>query len=412
MTLASADLGAAIEARLVGQPMPGGRRLLGMEIERLILDRETGESAPLEFCRELLARLVDDLSATPVTEGGVLGKMRTDRFGVSMEPGGQLELDTDPRPDLAEFEPMFAEVTAVIEKRLADTPYELVALGHAPRTPVSELELLPRPRYKIMDVEMLKRGELTRHMMRATAGLQMTCDFADREEAGRLLALLNRWCPVLMAITANSRMVAGRDSGYASYRHRVWLETDTTRTGVPPGTLDAETAVDGYVDFARRAIALFVLRDGLPVPVAPQSFEDLVAETGVTEEDLDLHLSSLFPFVRLRNYLEIRCFDTVDWPLAKGVLALISGIAYCPNATAAAERLSSPLAIRDPDELREFHLEAARAGLDASVPGGAVFRDLADQLVELAGATLGGEDCDFGMVEDLQTVRSLIAGST
>jgi len=383
-----------------------------MEIERLILDRETGESAPLEFCRELLALLVDDLGAEPISEGGVLSKMRSPRFGVSMEPGGQLELDTDPRPHLAELEPIFAEVTAVIEKRLAGTRYELVAVGHAPVTPAADLALLPRPRYQIMAVEMLKRGALTGHMMRATAGLQMTCDFADRAEAGRLLALLNRWCPVLMATTANSRMVGGSDSGHASYRHRVWWDTDTSRTGIPEGTLDAETAVDGYINFARRAIALFVMRDGSPVAAPPQPFEELVAAGGVTEEDLELHLTSLFPFVRLRNYLEIRCFDTVDWSLAKGVLALISGIVYCPNATAAAERLSEPLAIRAPDALREFHLEAARAGLEAVVPGGPSLRALAAELIELAGATLGADDCDFGMVEDLHTVRSLIDGST
>ena len=403
--LVLADLDAAIEARLVGQPMSMGRRMLGIELERLILDRETRESAPLEFCRELMGHLVGDLGAEPVTEHGVLAKMRGPRFGVSIEPGGQLEVDTAARPNLSELEPIFDEVTGAIEKRLRGTRFELAALGHAPRTPVEKLGLLPRPRYQIMDREMPRRGSLTRNMMRATAGLQMTCDFANREEAGQQLALLNRLSPVLMAITANSREVGGADSGYASYRHRVWLETDTARTGVPEGTLDADTAVAGYVRFARRAIALFVMEGDELVASESKPFEELVADGGRSEADLDLHLTSLFPFVRLRNYIEVRCFDTVDWALAKGVMALLSGIVYCDKATANAQALSEPLALRDPDELRAFHLEAARAGLDAVVPGGESFRALARQLVDFASATLGGPECDWGMVQDLETVR-------
>jgi glutamate--cysteine ligase len=255
---------------------------------------------------------------------------------------------------------------------------------------------------------MPKRGRLTRNMMRATAGLQVTCDFADRDEAGRRLALLNRLSPVLMAITANSREVAGRDSGYQSFRHRVWWDTDTSRSGIPDGGLDADTAVEAYVRFARRAIALFVKKGDEVVASDRLPFEDLVGRDGCTEADLDLHLTSLFPFVRLRNYLEVRCFDTVEWALAKGVLALLSGIVYCDKATANAQALSEPLALRDPAALREFHLEAARAGLDAAVPGGMSFRELAGQLADFASATLGGPDCDWGMVEDLETVRQRV----
>jgi glutamate--cysteine ligase len=256
-----------------------------------------------------------------------------------------------------------------------------------------------------MDAAMPKRGRLTRNMMRATAGLQMSCDFADRADAGRMVALLNRLSPVLMSITANSRLAGGRDTGFESFRHRVWWDTDTSRTGVPEGTLDAATAVDGYVRFARRAIALFVMQSGGPVAVEAEPFEDLVARDGVSGADLDLHLSSLFPFVRLRNYIEVRCFDTVEWPLAKGVLALLSGIVYCATATANAARLAEPLALRDPAALRALHLEAARAGFNAKVPGGMSFRELARQLVDFSSSTLGGPDCGFGMVDDLAEVR-------
>ncbi len=401
-------LDATIESHLVGNLKSRDRRLLGIEIERLILHRETRANAPLSFCRELFAKLVDDFQAEPFAEGGVLAKLRGHNFGVSMEPGGQLEVDTDPCPDLASMEQIFLDVTRVIESRLEGTDYHLVAVGHAPVTPVEDLDLLPRPRYLIMDAEMPKRGPLTRNMMRATAGLQMTCDVSDRDDAGRRMALLNRLTPVLMALTANSREIAGEDTGWDSFRHRIWWETDTTRTGIPDGGLDAETAIDGYVRFARRAIALFRHGDAGVVATPAVPFEQLVADGDVTDEDVALHLSSLFPFVRVRNYLEIRCFDTVEWPLAKSVLALLSGLVYCDKATSATEVISEPLAVRDPEALRRFHLEAARLGLKAQVPGGTSFREFARGLIEMASSTLGGADCDWSRPEDLQVVRERV----
>lgn len=401
-------LDASIESHLVGNLKSRDRRLLGIEIERLILHRETGTSAPLGFCRELFAKLVDDFDAEPFTEGGILSKLRGPDFGVSMEPGGQLEVDTDPCPDLESLERISCDVTRVIEQRLEGSDYHLVALGHAPVTPVEELGLLPRPRYRIMDAEMPKRGPLTRNMMRATAGLQMACDVSDRTDAGRRMALLNRLTPVLMALTANSRRVGGQDTGWESFRHRVWWETDTTRTGVPEGGLDADTAIDGYVRFARRAIALFRNGDGEVIATPPVPFEELVAEGEVSDDDVALHLSSLFPFVRVRNYLEIRCFDAVEWPLAKSVLALLSGLVYCDKATAATEAVSEPLAVRDPEALRRFHLEAARLGMNAQIPGGVSFREFARGLIEMASSTLGGADCDWSRPEDLAVVRERV----
>ncbi len=399
------SLDAEIETRLLGSPEPE-RRLLGIEIERLVLHADSRESAPLDFCRQLMRDLAREFDAEETWQGGVLTKLRGRDFGLSMEPGGQLEVDTDPGPNLRALEEIFLRVTADIEARLASTPYRLFALGHAPVTPVDQLGLLPRERYRIMDRAMIERGSLTRHMMRATAGVQLTCDFADRTAAGRLLALLNRLTPVLVSLTANSRSIGGRDSGYESYRHRVWWDTDVSRTGVPEGCLDAATAVAGYVRFARRAIALF--RHGpddlLPTPAVP--FEELVRAGGVTEADLDLHLSSLFPFVRLRRYLEVRCFDTAEWPLAKSALAMLSGVVYCPKATAAAEELSGVLALRDPTALRALHLEAARLGLDAQVPGGPSFRGIAGQLIEFASGTLGGPDCCWATVGDLDPLRA------
>lgn len=403
------QLDSVLEEELLGAPMASGGRHLGIEVEHLILHRTTQESAPLSFCRQLLEDLIQDLGGVGSKDGDILNRVDGDLFFLTMEPGGQLEIATVPLHSLQEIDPVMLRVTEVVRSRLARTDHDLVSLGHAPVTKVSDLGLLPRTRYRIMDAEMPKRGSLTRNMMRATAGLQATYDIEDRQDAGRKMALLYRLSPVLLAITANSRMVEGRDSGYASFRHRVWWDTDRDRSGVPDGCLHAETAVDGYIRYARQATMLFLDREGRLVPSPRRSLEDLVSEEQVTHADLKLHLSSLFPFIRLRNYLEVRCLDAVEWPLAKGVLALMSGLIYCSKATAKAEILSEDLVVEDPHALRDLHLSAARDALDARTPDGISFRDLASELLEYSRATIGGPTCKWARTEDLDAVAERIS---
>lgn len=408
-SLSPESLDAALEKSLIGAPMPSGRRCLGIEVERLILHRQTRVCAPLEFCRQLIADLAADIDGRIYMDGEVINRVDGDGYSLTMEPGGQLELATEPRTSLAEIDPTMAEVRRLVESRLAGTEFHTVALGHAPVSHPDELGLLPRSRYKIMDRAMTPRGNLTRNMMRATAGFQLTYDVTDRADAGRKMALLYRLAPIMVALCANSRIIGGKDSGYASFRHHVWQHTDRTRVGVPPGCLGADTAVDGYKRFAREAILLFLRRDGELVPSPEVSLEQGVAQGVVTQDDLELHLSSLFPYVRMRNYLEVRYLDSVEWPLARSVLAMLSGLIYCSIATAKAEALTASTALADPAALDAVHQAAARDGLDAVLPDGRGFRDVARELLSYSTATLGGASCRWADRADLAAVERRIA---
>lgn len=395
---------------VLGRPMPSGERLLGVEYERLLLDRTTRASAPLDFCRQLMIDLVEDLDATPVVEGPIVKGLEAAHFAMSMEPGGQLEVASPPKRRLREIDACIEEATVAIERRLEGTRFELAAIGHAPVTPVEKLGLLPRERYRIMDAAMPARGPLTRNMMRATAGFQLTYDVRDREDAGARLALLYRFSPVLLALSANSREVAGRDSGYASFRHHVWWETDRARSGIPAGCLHAETAIDGYLRYAAEAEVLFLERDGGVVAAPGGSLEDLVRAGVITVADVELHLSSLFPFVRLRNYIEVRCFDALPWSECRSLLALVSGLIYCDHAFGAASALSEALVVDDPDALRALHEAAARDGLDAVGPDGRTFRAIASEMLDIARGTLGSDTCDWAEPDDLAAVAARVSG--
>ncbi len=402
------SLDSVLEEILVGRPMPQGNHCLGIEMERFILHRKTGVSAPLDFCLRLLEEISEAIGGRKVFDREVLSRVDGDGYSFTMEPGGQLEVALAPMRSLAEIDSTMQEIDDLVEERIRDTPYKLPALGHAPVSRPEEIGLLPRDRYRIMDTAMISRGELTRNMMRATAGLQLTFDVESREDAGRKLALLQRIAPLMVAITANSRMVGGEDSGYESYRHHVWLHTDRDRVGIPEGGLRAETAIEAYKTFAKSATMLFLKLDDRLVAAPAEPLAVAVAEHRVTREDLDLHLSSLFPFVRLRNYLEVRFLDSVEWRLARSVLALLATVLSCPAATKGAEALSETLMPTDRIGLLDLHEDAARNGLEAVDVRGTSFRELARELLALTRAELGA--CEAGWAEhgDLDAVAELV----
>ncbi|MEO0477860.1 MAG: glutamate-cysteine ligase family protein [Planctomycetota bacterium] len=401
------ELRSRLTDLLVGSPMPKGRRMLGIEYERFLLDAE-GRSAPTAFSIDLMRRLVDRLGAKAIAEGDLVKGLIADEFDLSLEPGGQLEVAFPPFERLSEVDRVMAKVDAELNAELEGSGYNLHAFGCAPETRPDELELLPRPRYGIMDREMVRRGDLSQWMMRATAGFQITYDFESAEDAATKIAMLYRLSPVFLATTANSRRAGGQDTGYASYRHHIWSRTDTDRSGVPDGCLHPSTAISGYVEYACKATVLFQERDGRIVEAEHISLQDLVARGDVTEADLELHLSSLFPHVRPRNYLEVRCFDGLPWSEARSVIAWISGLVYCPHATKAAFELSEEFAIDDPQELLALHERAAKQGLDAQLRPGRTLRDVARELVRTSMATLGGPSCDWASTEDLQAVAARV----
>ena len=146
---------------------------------------------------------------------------------------------------------------------------------------------------------------------------------------------------------------------------------------------------------------LFLRRGGGLVAAPAQSLEAAVADGFVTKDDLELHLSSLFPFVRLRNYLEVRYLDAVSWPLARSVLAMLSGIVYCSYATRRAEKISESLLPEDRSGLHAMHESAARHGLDGCAPDGRSFRELARELLACSEATIGSESCNWSEPGDL-----------
>ena len=315
------------------------RRFIGAEIEMLPLLEGSGWPCPLE--------------PTPRESRSTLGFLRP--YGASrgwrehrsakgspyfalpngatltFEPGGQLELCTEPGGSIST---LIRETTATLGDLRAAARCAgilLATVGIDPENPIDRVPLqLPSPRYVAMTRYFDTIGPSGVRMMRQTAATQVSVDGGRHpEQRWRLLCDL---APYLTAIFANSPRYAGRETGDRSFRARCWRRLDSSRTGVPyPGC----PAVDAYARFALEAVDM-TRTDAAGLY---RSFGEWASDDDATENQWENHLTTLFPEVRPRGHLELRSLDAVEPELVGAALVLVAGLVYDPDAAHEAREL-------------------------------------------------------------------------
>jgi glutamate--cysteine ligase len=232
---------------------------------------------------------------------------------VTLEPGGQVEISSRPHPSLAELHTAVSAEIEQLASLLAGAGLILGETGTDPHRPPRRL--LSTPRYDAMEAAFDRRGMSGKIMMCSTAGLQVCLDPGPAGELAERWAAVHALGPPMLALFANSERFAGQDTGWASARQRAWRGIDPSRTRPVADTISADPAAD-WADYALEAKLLCIRRpDGAWDAPAGVTFADWIRgalETRPTFADLDYHLSTLFPPVRPRGWLELRMTDAQD----------------------------------------------------------------------------------------------------
>ncbi len=301
---------------------------VGVELERIPL-RAGDPSLPVDHHR--LSRAVDALGVLP---GG---------SRVSFEPGGQLEVSSPPHVGPAAACAATLADLAVIDPVVGRLGVELLATGLHPRAGVRPV--VEHPRYRAMGAYFDREGDAGRRMMCETASLQVNLDSGDGASRARRWRLAHRIGPVLLAAFANSPLTAGRPNGLRSGRAAVWAGIDPTRT-VPAGDGrdGGEDPASSWTSYALAARVMLVrVSEARMEPVlAPLPFGRWVAEGHElgfpTLDDLEYHLSTLFPPVRARGWLELRMIDSLPDPWWRVAVAVAAALLDDGEAFEIAER--------------------------------------------------------------------------
>lgn len=337
--------------------------------------------------RDLLEALVPH-GWRPVEEGGKIIALTGADGSVSLEPAGQFELSGAPLENLhqtcAETGRHLAQAKAAGEA----LGIGFLGLGMWPDKTRAELPIMPKGRYDIMRRHMPRVGSLGLDMMLRTCTIQVNLDYAGEADMAKKFRVGLALQPLATALFANSPFTEGRPNGLLSFRSHIWSDTDPARTGMLPFVFEDGFGYERYADYMLDVPMYFVYREGRYIDAAGLSFRDFLrGELSVlpgekpTLDDWNDHLSTAFPEVRLKTFLEMRGADGGPWNRICALPALWVGLLYDDAALDAAWDLVKHWTLEERQALRDA---VPRLGLAAPVPGGGTLRDVAAPALDIA----------------------------
>lgn len=366
---------------------PPDRFLVGIENEKFWTRPESGEAVPYEGTkgiRAFLQAMCRRFGWEPIVEGeNIIGLVRG-QTRITLEPGGQHELSGKPYPNLHEVFAEFSEHRRELGLLAEDFHAGFLCLGVRPVGGVQEIPWVPKRRYQVMSRYLQEKGALSHAMMKQTATVQAAVDYADEDDAVEKLRVAMGITSLVTAMFANSPITAGELNGYMSYRTHIWSQTDPDRCGLIREALEPGYSFEKYARFAAEVPVIFIEREGRYLPLGGIPFSRFLKEgySGYhpTLEDWELHLSTIFTEVRLKDYIELRGADSQRPDLVMAIPALWKGILYDDAARASAWDLVRSWTW---EERLELHRDVCRQALAARIRGILVL-DLARELLALS----------------------------
>jgi glutamate--cysteine ligase len=371
---------------------PKSQYRIGTEHEKFAFTVEGHRPVPYEGRRSIRALLEGMqllLGWEPIMENGnIIGLFDVTGGGaISLEPGGQFELSGAP---VATVHQTCTELMAhLAQLREVARPLGIgfLGIGMTPDWSRADMPTMPKGRYRIMTAYMPKVGRLGLDMMYRTCTVQTNLDFSSEADMVKKLRVSLALQPVATALFANSPFTEGRPNGFVSFRSEIWRDTDKDRSGMLPWAFEPGMGFERYVDYALDVPMYFVKRGERYIDVAGRSFRDLLAGKlaelpgeRATLSDWANHVSTIFPEVRLKRYLEMRGADGGPWRRLPAFAAFWVGLLYDEASLDAAWDLVKDWTGEERQRLRD---EVPRLGFKARVGQRSVL-DLAKMTLTLA----------------------------
>lgn len=340
--IASVD---TLVAHLATGPKPKADWRIGTEHEKIVFRRADNRPVPYDGPNGIRALLegMTRFGWRPVYEGANIIALEQGMASITLEPGGQFELSGAPLVHLHETCREVGEHLRQVREVAGELDLAFLSLGFSPLWSLDETPIMPKGRYKIMRDYMQRVGRLGRQMMFRSCTVQTNLDFGSEADMVKKMRVSLALQPIATALFANSPFAEGRLNGYKSYRAHVWSDTDPDRTGMLDFAFEDGFGYERYVDYALDTPMYFVYRDGKYIDASGLSFRDFMAGKlpvlpgeRPTLKDFKDHLTTLFPEVRLKTYLEMRGADSGPWSLLCALPAFWVGLLYDDGALDAA----------------------------------------------------------------------------
>ncbi len=414
---------AALVATLEAGCKPKDKWRIGTEHEKFGFYKIDNSPVPYGGpcgIRALLEGMQEKTDWEPIIDdGNIIGLVGKDGLGaISLEPGGQFELSGSPLETLHETCRESNRHLTQVREVAEPLGIRFLGLGASPKWTISETPQMPKSRYKIMSSHMPKVGSKGLDMMYRTCTIQVNLDFSSEADMRTKMQVSTKLQPVASALFANSPFTDGKPNGLLSWRSDIWRDTDNQRSGLLPFVFDKNFGFEQYVDWALDVPMYFVLRDGKYHDCTHVTFRQFMdgalrnelPNGEATIGDWENHLTTLFPDVRLKKFIEMRGADGGPWRRICALPAFWVGMLYDEQSLAMSEELTRNFTYEEVYAMRE---SVPRDGLNAML-GDTKVLDVAKSCLEIARAGLtarnrlnvdGGNEAHF--LASLEEVAAL-----
>ena len=340
---------------------------IGIEHEKFLFNNQDNKRINYSKIKDMFTALLE-FGWNPILEKENIIGLNKGGKNITLEPGNQIELSGEKLNHIheacAESQDYLFELRQVAKK----LDINIVSAGFDPISKLDEIPNNPKQRYELMTKDMPLGGELSLDMMYRTCGTQLNIDYNSEEDFIKKFKIVNSIVPISIALFANSSIVEKKNSGYLSYRSKVWQ--NTSRGGLPKLFFE-ELNFEKYAEFAMNFPILFIQNDDTYISGKKYIFKDFmdgrideISNRLPTENDLTTHLSTIFTENRLKKYIELRSMDTCGWDCLCAGPAFNIGMLY-GNLDEVYELVST----WDKDKIINAYFEAPEKGFNTQLMG-------------------------------------------
>jgi len=361
---------------------------IGTEHEKFGFKKKNLRPITFDDIQKIFSDLSNNYGWEKVIENNNTIELRKNSSSITLEPGGQIELSGAPLKNLfqtcAEVNQHHDELNEVCKQY----EIEFMGMGVLPKWNLSDLKIMPKKRYEIMQNYMSKVGENGLDMMMRTTTIQANFDFSSEQDMIKKFRVCQSIQPLIIALYANSPFIGGKLTKYLSFRSHIWTKTDKDRCGVLKFIYEKNFSFEKYVDYLLDIPMYFIIRNNNYINMSGLTFRDyLDGKTKVIEkhepqiEDWDLHITTVFPEVRLKSFIELRGADGGPWSRVCALPAFWTGLLYDEISLDKVYRLIKPWSF---EEIETFYRNVRISGIKTVTPDGEDLIDFTKTIIELS----------------------------
>ena len=357
---------------------------IGTEHEKFGFQKKSLEPVNFKEIQEIFYKLSKKYHWEKIFEGSNLIALKKSKASITLEPGGQIELSGAPMKNIFET----CKEVNQHQNELADVcksmEIDFLGMGLLPKWKINKIQLMPKKRYKIMSEYMPQVGSKGLDMMFRTATIQANYDFSSESDMIKKMRVSQSLQPVIIALYANSPFIDGEVTSYKSYRSYIWTKTDKKRCGILPFIYEDSFSFERYVDYLLDIPMYFIVRDNKYINMTNYTFRNFLEKKVLkkiepTLADWNVHLTTVFPEVRLKSFIELRGADGGPWSRVCALPAFWTGILYDQ------ENLDETWSIINHwnySEIVNFYQNVRKSGLNTTTPDGEKLLDFAKKIIK------------------------------